>query len=271
MDASAAPDYVHGYTALEAMRLGDQARTLAALLHRDTRYPPGCRVLEAGCGIGAQTETLARRSPEAAIVAMDISAGSLCAARDRVRQAGPGDVRFMQADLYALPFAPATFDHVFVCFVLEHLPAPTDALVALRRVLKPGGTVTVIEGDHGSAYFHPDSPHARRAIQCLVDLQARAGGNSLIGRALFPLLTAAGFGAVEVSPRMVYVDASRPELVEGFTRQTFTAMVEGVRERALAAGLVDETAWQQGIADLYRTAEAGGTFCYTFFKAVGRA
>jgi hypothetical protein len=58
--------------------------------------------------------------------------------------------------------------------------------------------------------------------------------------------------------------------VEGFTKQTFTAMVEGVRERALAAGLVDETAWQEGIADLYRTAEAGGTFCYTFFKAVGK-
>jgi SAM-dependent methyltransferase len=202
---------------------------------------------------------------------MDISAGSLRAARDRVRRAGSGHVRFMQGDIYALPFASATFDHVFVCFVLEHLPSPAAALAGLRRVLKPGGTVTVIEGDHGSAYFHPDSPHARRAIQCLVDLQARAGGNSLIGRALYPLLRDAGFREVEVSPRMVYVDSSRPELVEGFTKQTFTAMVEGVRERALAAGLVEATDWQQGIEDLYRTAEAGGTFCYTFFKAVGKA
>ncbi len=52
---------------------------------------------------------------------------------------------------------------------------------------------------------------------------------------------------------------------------SLTAMVEGVRERALAAGLIDAMAWQQGIAGLYRTAEAGGTFCYTFFKAVGKA
>jgi SAM-dependent methyltransferase len=271
VDASAASDYIHGYTARESARLGDQARTLATLLHRDTRYPPGTRVLEAGCGIGAQTVTLARQSPEAVIVAMDVSAMSLRAARDCIRQARHDNVRFTQADVYALPFEPATFDHAFVCFVLEHLPSPTDALVRLRRVLKPGGTVTVIEGDHGSAYFHPDSVHARRAIQCLVDLQARAGGNSLIGRALYPLLTDAGFGDVEVSPRMVYVDTSRPDLVEGFTKQTFIAMVEGVRERALGAGLVDETAWRQGIADLYRTAEAGGTFCYTFFKAVGKA
>ena len=71
-----------------------------------------------------------------------------------------------------------------------------------------------------------------------------------------------------MSPRMVYVDDSRPELVDGFTRKTFTAMIEGVREPALAAGLIDADRFDAGIRDLYRTAEAGGTFCYTFFKAV---
>ena len=103
-------------------------------------------------------------------------------------------------------------------------------------MLKPGGTITVIEGDHGSTYFHPDSPHARHAIRCLIELQARAGGDSLIGWTLYPLLVDAGFRHVTVSPRMVYVDSSRPQLVDGFTKNTFTAMVEGVRERALAAG-----------------------------------
>jgi SAM-dependent methyltransferase len=267
---TAVPNYVHGYTAREAERLGDQARTLAALLHSDTRYPPGSRVLEAGCGTGAQTVTLARQSPGAAIVAVDLSAVSLDTARERARSVRLDNVAFARADVYALPFAPATFDHVFVCFVLEHLAQPREALRDLGSLLRPGGTITVIEGDHGSAYFHPDSPHARRAIQCLVDLQARAGGNALIGRALYPLLSDTGFRDVEVSPRVVYVDSSRPELVEGFTRNTFTAMVEGVRERALAEGLVDETTWRKGIEDLYRTAEADGTFCYTFFKAVAK-
>ena len=70
---------------------------------------------------------------------------------------------------------------------------------------------------------------------------------------------------------MVYVDASRPALVDGFTRKTFTAMVEGVRDQALAIGLIDRKTWNQGIADLYRTTQADGTFCYTFFKGVGNA
>ena len=128
--------------------------------------------------------------------------------------------------------------------------------------------MTVIEGDHGSAYYHPENPAAQAAIQCQVDLQKAAGGNALIGREVYPLMVAAGFDGVRVSPRMVYVDSSRPRLVDGFTKKTFTAMIEGVREASLAAGIIGAQRFDQGIRDLYRTAESDGVFCYTFFKAV---
>ncbi|ABS56805.1 Methyltransferase type 11 [Methanoregula boonei 6A8] len=261
--------YVHGYSEREAERLGDQARTLTSLLHHDTRYPPGSRVLEAGCGTGAQTVILAKNSPGAAITSIDISLESLVRAEERVRSEGIANVTFRAGNLFSLPFAPQTFDHVFVCFVLEHLPDPGCALASLRPLIRPGGTVTVIEGDHGSAYFHPESTAAHRAIQCLVDLQKEAGGNALVGRELYPLLASAGFCDVQVSPRMVYVDASRPALVEGFTRQTFTAMVEGIRDAALEKGMMTQKDLERGIADLYRTCEPDGVFCYTFFKATG--
>jgi SAM-dependent methyltransferase len=178
-------------------------------------------------------------------------------------------VTFQRADVFELPFPEASFDHVFVCFLLEHLSRPREALASLLSRLRPGGTLTAIEGDHGSTFFHPDDADARRAIDCLVTLQARAGGNALVGRQLHPLLIDAGLRDVSVSPRMVYVDSSRPEWVEGFTRNTFTAMVEGVREEALAAGLVDAAGWSRGIAGLRRAAERDGVFCYTFFKGVG--
>jgi ubiquinone/menaquinone biosynthesis C-methylase UbiE len=261
--------YVHGYDLREAIRLQDQASTLVELLHADTAYPAGSRVLEAGCGVGAQTLTLARTSPQAAITSVDISAASVAEAAAKAAAAGLTNVRFRQADIFDLPFPAGSFDHVFVCFVLEHLADPVRALSVLRELLPPGGTITVIEGDHGSAYFHPDSAAARRAIQCQVELQHRAGGNANVGRALYPLLRQAGFGSVQVSPRLVYVDAGKPELVDGFTRKTFTAMIEGVRSAALAAGLAEAQAFDEGIRDLHRTTEADGTFCYTFFKAWG--
>ena len=135
-------------------------------------------------------------------------------------------------------------------------------------MLRPGGSITVVEGDHGSAYFHPDSEAARRAIGCLVELPARVGGDSLIGRRLYPLLSAAGFRGVRVEPCMVYADSSLPHLVEGFTLRTFTAMVEGVRAEALGEHLISQAEWERGVAALHRTAEQDGVFCYTFFRAV---
>ena len=219
------------------------------------------------CGVGAQTVTLVRNRPRARFVSIDISPQSLAAAERAVQSA---NVRFQQADVFALPFARASFDHVFVCFLLEHLPRPLEALANLQHVLKPGGSITVIEGDHGSTYFHPDNPAAYDAIRCQVELQRASGGNANIGRELYPLLRAAGLSDVSVSPRMVYVDASRPRLVDGFTRKTFTAMIEGVREAALDAGLISAARFDEGIRALYRTAEDDGVFCYTFFKALGR-
>jgi len=258
--------YVHGYTDQENLRLYDQAGTLVELLHGDTTYPPGSTVLEAGCGVGAQTVILAQRNPEVHFLSIDISDDSLARARALTEQEGLTNVRFQKADIFALPFPEDCFDHIFLCFVLEHLSRPLEALHHLKRILKPGGTITVIEGDHGSVYFHPESIEARKTIQCLIDIQARLGGNALIGRELYPLLAAAEFRDIRVSPRMVYADTSKPKLVEGFTKKTFTAMVEGVKDAALAAGLIDAAEWEKGIRGLYRTTAADGTFCYTFFK-----
>ena len=260
--------YVHGYHPRENERLQDQAGTLVDLLHTDTFYPPGSRVLEAGCGVGAPTLTLAQRSPAARFTSVDVNAASVAEAKRRADLAGITNVEFARGDLLALPYE-ASFDHVFVCFVLEHLARPVEALASLRRLLKPGGTLTLIEGDHGSTYFHPESAAARSAIQCQVTVQRQAGGNALIGRQVYPLLVEAGFTAVRVTPRQVYVDASRPDLVEGFTRRTFTAMIEGVREPAIKAGLIAPDDFDAGIQALYRTTQADGVFCYTFFKGIG--
>jgi ubiquinone/menaquinone biosynthesis C-methylase UbiE len=179
--------YVHGYDPRENRRLQDKASTLVELLHSDTAYPAGSRVLEAGCGVGAQTVILAAHSPRAQITSIDISEASIAEARKAVEAAGFRNVTLQPADIFHLPFAPESFDHVFVCFVLEHLAQPVEALKRLKAVLKPGGT--------------------------------------------------------------------------------FTAMIEGVRQPALDAGPATAADFDQGVTDLYRTAEADGVFCYTFFKA----
>lgn len=261
-------DYVHGYSNEEANRLVDQANTLANLLHDDTRYPAGASVLEVGCGVGAQTVLLAKNSPNAHITSIDLSDESLKLAEKLIEHEGYENVAFQRADLFNLPFEDESFDHLFVCFVLEHLPNPLAALEGLKRVLKKGGSITVIEGDHGSCYFYPETKEAIKAWNCLIECQKRFNCNPMIGREIFPLLKNSGFRNVQVTPRVVYTDSSKPDLVEGFNKKTIIAMVEGVKEQALDLKLMDEKSWEKGIRDLYKTTEPDGVFFYNFFKGV---
>jgi SAM-dependent methyltransferase len=261
--------YIHGYSDEETKRLNDQATSISELLHWDSAWPAGSTVLEAACGVGAQTCIISQKNTDVRIVSIDLSEKSLMTASKVIDSLRITNVDFRHADVFDLPFENDFFDHVFVCFLLEHLPEPGRALTELKRVLKPGGTITVIEGDHGSIYFHPDSPAAWKAIHAQVGLQKQNGGDANIGRQLYPLLSRAGFANVAVNPRMVYVDDSKPGMVEGFTRNTFTAMIKGVADEAIAKNMISKDEFDSGIRDLYHTAEGGGTFCYTFFKAIG--
>jgi SAM-dependent methyltransferase len=261
-------EYVHGYSRTEARRLRDQARSVQDSLHHDTYFPAGSSVLEAGCGVGAQTTTLLDQNPDCRLTCVDVSAESLARARAAVAPKDRDRTDFHRADIYRLPFESGRFDHVFVCFVLEHLADPPAALAELVRVLRPGGGMTAIEGDHGSCYWHPETEAARAAWRALIEVQADLGGDSLIGRRLYPLLTAAGLSQVRVSPRMMYMDAGRPAVMDGFVLKTIVPMVETARRRGLARELIDRETFERGLADLDRLAyEPDGVFCYTFFKA----
>ncbi len=261
--------YIHGYSVEESLRLVDQANSISDFLHYDSFWEEGSLVLEAGCGVGAQTRTIAALNPSSHFIAIDIATSSLKKAQEMLNENSLDNVELQQADIFSLPFKDGYFDHVFICFVLEHLSKPEQSLKELYRVLKPGGTITVIEGDHGSTFFYPDSAVARKTIDAQVRLQQKNGGNANIGRQLHPLLSSCNFSEIAVSPRQVYVDDSKPKLLEGFIKNTFTAMIKGISEESLAQGIIDKHSLEEGIKDLYRTAEGGGTFSYTFFKAIG--
>lgn len=262
--------YVHGYSQQEAQRLANQANTVAEYLHYDSIWEGGARILEVGCGVGAQTEIIAAKNPESQFISVDISANSLEIARSKIEEKEIKNVEFQQRNVRDMRREKdGLFDHVFVCFLLEHLTNPIEILRELKSLIKPEGTITVIEGDHGSTLFHPDNQAAQKVIKAQVDLQRKRGGNANIGRELHPLLEEAGFKNIDVSPRQIYVDSSKPILVEGFIRNTFTAMIQGMSEDILSEGLLTKADLKEGVNGLLRTTESDGVFSYTFFKAKG--
>ncbi len=262
--------YVHGYSGREFERLQDQSEILEVLLHSGTSYERGSKVLEAGCGVGAQTRVLAKNSPEADITSIDISEESISKAKRLVESEKIPNVSFHQASILGMPFPDECFDHVFICFVLEHLDDPSQALSEIKRVLKPGGSITLIEGDHGSCFWHPETKASLKVWDAMIKAQIILGHDPLIGRRVFPLLKQAGFSVKEVSPRWVYTDSSKPDLMDGVVNRIIVPMVESAKTRILESNWVDQTTWDRGIEDLGKSGTLPeGTFFYTWFKGVG--
>jgi len=261
--------YVHGYTDRETQRLLEQSLILEELLHNGSCFPAGSRVLEVGCGVGAQTSILARRNPDMKLTSIDISGESVEKASRLVAELGFEHVEVKQADLFDHGLEVASFDHIFVCFVLEHLDDPVKALGILKKLLLRGGSLTVIEGDHGSGFWTPETQASRQAWLGLIESQQKLGHDPNIGRRLYPLLKQAGFEPEYVLPRPVYADQSDPVLLDGVVNQIITPMVFSAEQQVLEEKLVPGSIWKQGLQDISKVAShEEGAFFYTWFKGV---
>ncbi len=122
---------------------------------------PGERVLELGSGPGAFTVEAARRTePGGTLVAVDIQPKMIAAVERKVREAGLTNVETHVAGAYELPLDDESIDRAFLVTVLPEIPDRQRALAELRRVLKPGGVLSITE-----EFPDPDYPLARTTIR----------------------------------------------------------------------------------------------------------
>ncbi|KAI0554060.1 S-adenosyl-L-methionine-dependent methyltransferase [Xylaria curta] len=126
-------------------------------------------ILDVGCGPGTITTGFIKHAREGVVIGLDHSAEVLEKARRLADEAavpkdGPGSVRFKQGNvLKGLPYPDNTFDIVYCSQVLGHIPPPDlprQALIEMRRVLKPGGILASREAL--SSFFYPTKLHLDR-------------------------------------------------------------------------------------------------------------
>jgi ubiquinone/menaquinone biosynthesis C-methylase UbiE len=114
----------------------------------EIEFPPSARVLEVGCGTGPVTRLLAGRPGVAAAVGVDPSPVFVAKAGELA--AGLGNASFEEGDGRTLRFGEGGFDVVVCHTVLCHVPEPERALAEAFRVLRPGGTLAVCDGDYAT-------------------------------------------------------------------------------------------------------------------------
>lgn len=193
--------YIHGYGTPEQERLIAQAAHWRdELILPGTDLPPGTRLLEVGCGVGAVLAVLAEAFPGIEISGVDIEERQIEFAREYLGGLGvSADLR--QADALALPFADASFDHVWMMWLLEHVQDPVAALREARRVLVPGGAITAIEVDYNTTRVTPTTDAIDALLRAMIE-GMEASGRSDAGTHLPRWLEEAGFGAIDPGERV---------------------------------------------------------------------
>ncbi|MEF3306767.1 class I SAM-dependent methyltransferase [Paenibacillus sp. GYB003] len=160
---------------------------------RDVEVQDGALVLDAGCGSGVVSRYLANRFPASRVIGCDYTASLLAKARDAGKDIP--NLAFEEQDLKQLNYPDCRFDLVLCRFVFQHQDSESlSRLVAeLARVLKPGGTLVVIDSDGLLYNLYPQTPVVAEGLQKLaavreIDLH--------VGRKIPCLLSESGLTSV---------------------------------------------------------------------------
>ena len=204
-----ADGYIHSFSAEEQARLVAQAEFLEPYIFPTIEFPGCARVLEVGCGVGAELQILRRRFPQAKLTGLDYSAAQLAKARELLHaDLATGQIELRQGSAYELPFDSGEFDGVCLVWVLEHLARPERALREANRVLRPGGWFSVTEVYNASWETHPPCPAMADYWRAFNELQRDLGGQPDVGSELGELAAQADFCEIQFRTLPVRMDAT---------------------------------------------------------------
>jgi ubiquinone/menaquinone biosynthesis C-methylase UbiE len=227
-----AMDSVDEFARLERQSRADQYDYRDEL--RGFQPAPESTILDAGSGSGVVSRYLAERHPRAQVIGVE--AAEVRVAQARAAAGNMPNLRFEQGDLRQLTLDTGSVDHVICRYVLQHLqPAVRrSALAEFIRVLKPGGTVTVIDAD---GFFDNLSPITPFVADFAERLKSGTVVDMWIGRKLPVLLHDAGFAEIDW-----HID------VMNFKNAAKAREIDQYRERlAFAAPVLDAAFEEPGI------------------------
>jgi ubiquinone/menaquinone biosynthesis C-methylase UbiE len=237
-------EYVHGYGTREQQRLLEQAEHWRHRLIADgTELEPGTRLLEVGCGVGAVLAVLGQEFRGVRLFGVDIEPAQLDFAHGHLERAGV-EATLGEGDALALPFEDASFDHVWMMWLLEHIADAPAALREARRVLAPGGAITAIEVDYSTCRVDPSTPAVEALLRAMVQGMA-ASGWSDAGTRLPGWLQEAGFSDIDEGERTFWWQdedlASQSRYAADVIESALDALVQlpETDEEELRAGLED--------------------------------
>lgn len=231
-------EYVLGGSENELARLRAQAaehEATAQWLLDAIGVRPGWRVLDVGCGpIGVLRLLSEAVGPAGEVVGLERESKFVEMARAEVSRLGLTNVRIVEGDALSSGIEHGSFDLVHERLVMVNVPERDQLLVEMLALAKPGGVIALEDIDNVSWLCDPPHESWTALLEVFHGAFRAGGGDPFIGRRLPALLRDAGVEGVET-----HVEAHVPQPGE-YRRTHLLALLESIRTRVVAAGLMDE-------------------------------
>jgi SAM-dependent methyltransferase len=195
----------------------------------------GWNVIDLGCGPSGIIELLSSRvGPNGHVVGLDFDPANVTAARELARKRGLMNVELIEGDARNTGLAAGSFDLAHARTLLINVPKPEGIVAEMVRLVKPGGSIAVLEPDVGISLCYPSLPAWDRMSEIFRSTYAIDGADPLIGRRVAELFREAGLVEVDLEARadLYAKDNSR--------RTSRPDLVRSMRPKIVQRGLVSE-------------------------------
>lgn len=213
--------------------------------------------LALGCGTGVEVRELVKQPDFAGkVTASDISGELIERGKELAEQEGVADrIVWQTGDAQSLTFADQSFDLVLAHTLVSHVPDPRRVVEEARRVVRPGGTVVIFDGDYATLTFGTDREMDEKIITALI-------ANPRVMRAMPQLLREAGLNLVD-SRGWVLTEIGRADF--------FLAGLQSFPVLLPKTGVATQDEVQAFVARQMRASDEGTFFAgYNFYAMIAR-
>ncbi len=261
-------EYLHGFDKKEQDRLVHQALFLEPYVYAGVDLKKVNRLLEVGCGVGAQSKILLKRFPKIKITGVDFSTAQLHVASQYLKKPiKDGKVELLQQDAQELDLDFKKYDAAFLCWFLEHVPEPLKVLKRVHKHLKPGAQIVLTEVFNQSLFMEPYSPNYLKYWFEFNELQWSMKGHPFAGAQLGNLLKEAGFKSINVEFRPLHFDSRNPkqraEFIEFFFQILLSAETKLLDQKKVTPEQVNKMYQEVALAKKAKDS----VFFYSFARA----